>query len=214
MHYLRSFCFFLICLGFCTTTGYADITPDSSDTVSQQAPSPSLSRQLNEISLWAGYAFDSYRFWGTTPDARIQSYGLQYNRKLFKWKGAQVEYNLRINAYSKFSYPEFKVGRPRNTLYGFGLTPLGFQINFLSTKRIQPFLNSSGGMMILDEPFPDWRGEKFNFTFNMGAGLELMLSHSLSLSVGMRYHHVSNGDLGQVNPGIDSTVFYTAITLF
>lgn len=200
-------------LGLLTTDANAGFSSDSTDSVNQESVTPA-SVQMNEFSFWAGYAFDSYRLWGKTTDATLQSFGFQYNRKLFNWQGAQIEYNLQVSVYSKFSYPEFKMGRPRNSLSGFGITPLGFQFNFLSNYVAQPFLNSSGGVMFLDDPFPDWRGEKFNFTFSLGGGLEFMLSDSVSLSVGMKYHHLSNGELGQVNPGIDSHVYYTAITIF
>lgn len=218
MNATQSYFYTFICILFISlgtgSTALANLSQDSTLTVEDISPKPSASQQLNELSFWAGFAFDSYRLWGTTPDATLQSYGLQYNRKLFRWKGAQLEYNLLISAYSKFSYPEFKVGRPRNTLSGVGVTPLGFQVNFFDSATIQPFLNSSGGFMLLDDPFPDQRGEKFNFTFSLGSGLEFMLSNSISLSVGLKYHHISNGDMGQVNPGIDSAVFYSSLTIF
>lgn len=215
MNYSRSFIFiFILWLGVSTTEANAGLSSDSTDSVKHKADITPASAQLDELSFWGGYAFDSYRLWGKTTDATLQSFGLQYNRKLFKWEGAQIEYNLQVSIYSRFSYPEFKTGRPRNSLSGFGVTPLGFQVNFLSNYFTQPFLNSSGGVMVLDDPFPDFRGEKINFTFSLGGGLEFMLSKSVSLSFGMKYHHLSNGELGQVNPGVDSHVYYTAITIF
>lgn len=177
---------------------------------------PPSTPHLNEFSVWVGYSYDSMRLWGKTKNTSLESLGLQYNRKFMKFYGHDVKYTLRL-IYSRYDYPEYRIingERPRNTLTGFGISPLGFQINFKNDSPIQPFLNSSGGIMILDGPFPDSRGKKFNFTFSAGGGVEFILSHAVSLSVGIKFHHLSNFQRGQINPGIDSGLFYSSITIF
>jgi len=190
------------------------VSPKQAKTVTIIPPSR---RHLNEFSIWAGYSYDSMRLWGKTENTTLESFGAQYNRKLLKFYGHDVKYTLRF-VYSRYNYPEYMVdangNRPRNTLSGFGISPLGFQIDFENGTSVQPFLNSSGGIMILDGPFPDSRGKKFNFTFSAGGGLEFMLSNSVSLSVGVKFHHLSNFQRGQINPGVDSGLFYSSITIF
>jgi opacity protein-like surface antigen len=79
---------------------------------------------------------------------------------------------------------------------------------------IQPFLKSSTGFMYLDNPFPDDRGIKLNFVFEVGTGVEILLTDFSSLTLGYKYHHMSNGEIGQVNPGVDSNIIYGALTFF
>lgn len=168
----------------------------------------------NEFSVWMGFALDSYQLWGKTQDAHIRSVGIRYNRKLVRAYDSVLEYNLLLNVYSNYSYQGFEPYTYKISLSGLGISPVGLQLNFLSTRILQPFINISTGLMYMNEPFPDDRGKKLNFTFDVGGGVEMLISPSVSLSLGVRYHHLSNGDRGQVNPGIDSNFYYTSITFF
>lgn len=169
---------------------------------------------VNEYSVWAGYAFDSMELWGKTPEATLGILGVRYNRKILNIYNTTLEYTLDINLYAHYTYPEFTIERNKNSITGAGFSPLGFQFNFLNNNRLQPFLETSGGFMFLSQPFPDWRGERVNFTFGAGGGLEYMATSFLSLTLGYRYFHLSNGETGLVNPGIDSGFVYFGITFF
>lgn len=223
-YYLRIPVLFLIitgCLNLTSSKVFASVLPDSSDsTITQRGETkavhliPSSQQHLHEISFWAGYSIGSPHLWGKTPNVSLRYFGLRYNRKFLDFHSTEIEYIFKVGIYSEIFYPMFVKGRPKNSLSGFGIAPLGFQINFRDDKTIQPFLNTTGGFVILNQPFPDWRGKKFNFTFGIAGGVEFMLSHSISLSLGLRFHHLSNGERGMVNPGIDSSIFYSAITIF
>lgn len=169
---------------------------------------------VHEFTVWGGYAFDSFRLWGKTSDSTLGQFGIGYNRKLWKLGNQILEYRCEINLYARYTYPEFEVERERNSLSGFGVMPAGFRINFLQNHLIQPFLGSSGGLMLLNDPFPDDRGKKLNFTFGASSGLEILLSATSSISLGYRYFHLSNGESGEINPGIDSSFFFASITVF
>ncbi|HEX6982254.1 MAG TPA: acyloxyacyl hydrolase [Balneolaceae bacterium] len=220
-NYLRIPVLFLVImcsLNLASSKAFAPVSADSTDSTVTETQTvqfiSSPQEHIHEVSFWGGYSIGSPHLWGKTRDVSMQYFGMRYNRKFLNFYGTEVEYMFKISIYSEFSYPMFVKGRPRNSISGFGITPLGFQINFRDDKTIQPFLNTTGGFVFLNQPFPDRRGKKFNFTFGIAGGIEIMLSHSVSLSLGLRYHHLSNGELGQVNPGIDSSIFYTAITLF
>ena len=168
----------------------------------------------HEFSIWGGYAFDSYRLWGKTPDATIGQLGIGYNRKFLRFGKQVLKYRLSLNLFSKITYPEFEPGRNRTSLSGFGITPLGLRTNFFSDDKLQPFLDFTGGMIVFNEPFPDFRGKRFNYTLGIGGGVEYLLNPAYSLSLGYKYFHISNGERGQVNPGIDSSFFFFAITVY
>lgn len=169
---------------------------------------------VHELSIYGGYAFDSFRLWGKTADATLGQMGLGYNRKLFRLGQQLLEYRFELNLYSKITYPEFEPERERMTLSGYGIVPLGLRVNFRQSKPVQPFVGTSGGFVYLNDPFPDERGKNFNYTFTAGAGLEILLNSYSSLSLGYKYYHISNGESGEINPGVDSSFFFGSLTIF
>lgn len=170
---------------------------------------------LHEFNFVGGYSFHSTRgFWGKIPDARLSVFTLRYNRKLFVFDERHLlEYvtELIISAsYTVSETHQYKSG----SFSGHGITPLGFQFNFNQNKIVQPFFKTSTGYMYFTERFPDERGVRFNFTLELGTGVEFVITKNVSLSVGYKYHHMSNGQIGQINPGVDSNIFYSGITIF
>ncbi len=95
----------------------------------------------------------------------------------------------------------------RTWTVGEAFSPVGFQWNFRPRHRLQPVVIGHGGYMYSSQPIPiDYAGS-FNFTFDLGAGLEFYQSNSRSIRADYRYHHISNHDTADTNPGIDSGVF-------
>jgi opacity protein-like surface antigen len=60
--------------------------------------------------------------------------------------------------------------------------------------------------MYSTRPIPVPFAGSFNFTFDIGAGLELYRSKSRSVRAEYRFHHISNHDTANYNPGIDNGV--------
>lgn len=97
--------------------------------------------------------------------------------------------------------------RGRQWTVGEGMSPVGFKWNFLPKHKTQPFLVGHGGYIYSTHPIPVAFAGSFNFTFDLGAGVELYRSHTRSLRAEYRYHHISNDNTATANPGIDNGVF-------
>ncbi len=95
----------------------------------------------------------------------------------------------------------------RRWTVGEGISPVGFQWNFLPRRKLQPFFIGHGGYMYSTQPIPITQAGAFNFTFDLGAGFELYRSKHRSVRAEYRYHHISNHDTAVTNPGIDSGLF-------
>jgi opacity protein-like surface antigen len=95
----------------------------------------------------------------------------------------------------------------REWTIGEGISPIGFQWNFMTRDKIQPFLIGHGGYMYSTQPIPLSMAGSFNFTFDLGAGVEIFQNKTRSIRVEYRYHHISNHDTATENPGIDSGLF-------
>lgn len=95
--------------------------------------------------------------------------------------------------------------RPDRTVYAGGAEPIGFQLNFRNHRKVQPFLNTTGGFLYFTEQVPVTGSSQYNFTFSFGTGVEIF-SGRHSVALGYRYHHISNGYTAMYNPGIDSQI--------
>lgn len=170
---------------------------------------------LHEFNFVGGYSFHSTRgFWGKIPGASLSILSLRYNRKLFVFDERHLlEYVGELNLSANYTVRESNEYRS-GSFSGHGITPVGFQFNFNQSNVVQPFFKSSTGYMYFTERFPDERGVRFNFTLELGTGVEFVIAKNVSISVGYKYHHMSNGQFGQINPGVDSNIFYSGITIF
>jgi hypothetical protein len=95
----------------------------------------------------------------------------------------------------------------RRWTIGEAMSPIGFQWNFMPLRRMQPLIDAHGGYMYSTQPIPVASAGSFNFTFDIGAGIEFYRSKSRSVRVEYRYHHISNDNTATINPGIDNGLF-------
>jgi len=97
----------------------------------------------------------------------------------------------------------------RRTTYGFGLEPVGFDFNFRRRHRFQPVVGINGGLAVFTRDVPISNSNSFNFTFSLRGGMQVFMSQTHSVTIGYRYHHISNANTGNpFNPGIDSNFIY------
>jgi len=112
--------------------------------------------------------------------------------------------------------PRTRIGslvvNPGGTVYGAGANPLGVQGN-IGNRRIQPFASGSLGFLYFTRQVPVVGSSQFNYNITIGFGMQFLLRSKRSVSVGWKYHHLSNNYQARLNPGIDSGVFYASFSL-
>jgi hypothetical protein len=179
-------------------------------------------RAANEFGVWGGGSWDSPTLIGSAEKARLGVLGLRYARVLARGDNLALKYTLDAVPYAVLSYreevPEPTAGsaaRPlRRTITGAGLSPVGFQLNFRRRERLQPFAQASGGFLYFGERVPLEGGAQFNFTADLGGGLQLKISARRAWTFGYRYQHISNGYRAITNPGFDANLFYVGYSIF
>jgi Lipid A 3-O-deacylase (PagL) len=102
----------------------------------------------------------------------------------------------------------------RRTAYGAGLTPLGIQLNFRNRSRIKPFLNVGAGGLIFSKPVPLPDAGRFAFTLQGAGGVRILDTSRRSLSIGLKLHHISNGNLSGSNRGLNQFAVSVGYSLF
>ncbi len=185
-----------------------------------------VQKGANEFGVWGGGSFHSSTLVGKVEDAKLGIVGLRYARVLKVREGYSLKYTVDAIPVVALSFPrlelfqtgpgpqDFTVRLTRAAVYGAGLAPLGVQLNLGPHKRRQPFLQTSGGFAYMAESVPDSGGKQFNFTVDLGGGVQVFTRSHRAFTIGYRYHHLSNGYRGQANPGFDSNVFYAGFSIF
>jgi opacity protein-like surface antigen len=181
--------------------------------VAQTASEYRLVRGMNEFGLWAGGSPDSFDFIGTVEDRELLLFGLRYGRVLGAWESVSLEYMLDILPAAVVFEPG-NVRRGSSTIYGAGLSPLGFKLNFGQESWIKPFLAASVGFLYFQKDIPVPGSSRFNFTPELGLGAQFFITPKKALTLGYKWHHMSNANSGRSNPGMDSHVFYAGFSFF
>lgn len=102
------------------------------------------------------------------------------------------------------------------SIYGAGIAPVGLKLYFRRQKRVKPFVDGSGGFLYSREPVPiNIPGAtKFNWTFDFGGGIQVSAGERRAITVGYKFHHITNGGRSVINPGLDANLFYIGFSIF
>ena len=178
-------------------------------------PTPAIAQEqhhaYSEYTWWFGGAFGSGHAFSNTLDARNYQVENRYERLIYWSESFAVRW--------VFDLTSALVGDPRTGnghrvySYGIGASPVGAQVNFVHFRRVEPFLTSAGGFLYFNRQM--FGQTNFNFTAQLGGGVQLFSANRrTSLDVGYKYHHISNANLGNQNPGMDSHMVFIGLSLF
>jgi opacity protein-like surface antigen len=189
----------------------------------------------NEYQVWGGYSPDSLTWIGKSEARRLFMAGAGWRRVMlatdrFAWKFTVDIVPVALVSQPTLNGKETVQALPnvqaftaacqaagiticptfgRRTTYGAGFAPVGFEFNFRRKRRVQPVADINAGLLRFTREVPIANSAAINFTFSWGAGLQIFTSESRSVTVGYRFHHISNANSGTpFNPGIDSNFLY------
>ena len=87
--------------------------------------------------------------------------------------------------------------------------------NFLSFGRWVPFWDVGAGMIWTNlAPRIPEQSTQYEFVLETGPGVHYFMTDRIALTMGVRLHHISNGNLGDRNTGINTVVPYVGISFF
>ncbi len=202
---------------------------DSSDT-DPPAQSPALSRSM--ISVWGAGSVTAGSILGQISEGWVGLLGLRYHRLLIPTANEDLDrHNTATLTYTADLVPLAAVSIPKGTLpdspssaiqsvteiglstYGMAVYPIGLRVGFRPSAPLRPFVAGHTGFFYLFDPVPDERGRQLNFAAGVGGGVTISLAPRTTLTLGYRYHHLSNGFRGSINPGLDANLLYVGIGL-
>lgn len=207
--------FSVTALAFTIATAFFILTAVKAADVSAATAQPSyaLATGMNEFGIWGGGSPDSTVFIGKTADRSLLLVGLRYGRVLGAWESASLQYTFDILPAAVVFEPA-RIRTGDSTIYGAGLSPLGFKLNFGQQSWIKPFLAASVGFLYFEDDVPVPRSSRFNFTPELGLGAQFFLAPKRAVTVGYKFHHISSAGIHRRNPGMDSHVLYAGFSFF
>jgi Lipid A 3-O-deacylase (PagL) len=104
--------------------------------------------------------------------------------------------------YAVDAVPVFLIFQPANTAYGVGFDPLGLKWNFERHGRLSPYLELTGGVVRTNQNVPTGTNT-VNFMDQAAFGTHI-LGEKYNWSLELRYMHISNAGLGNLNPGVNT----------
>ncbi|HEY8514656.1 MAG TPA: acyloxyacyl hydrolase [Candidatus Binatia bacterium] len=85
----------------------------------------------------------------------------------------------------------------------FGINPVTFKLSYDRGQTVVPYFHGGAGVMYTGLQGIGLGGP-FEFNEVVGVGVNVFLRRDLALSLGYRFRHVSNADLGSENFGLDT----------
>ena len=186
-----------------------------------------LKRGDNEFGFWAGFSpkattiFEGLRE-DEAEDRKFFIAALRYGRTLAANDSLALQYTLDVvpvavatgtivsRTTSLTGVETFR----RETAYGAGFTPIGLQLDFANGAKVHPFVHVNGGFLYFNKDVPIEDSGRFAFVGEAGGGVRIFTSERRAVNIGVRFHHISNGDTSGSNRGLNQFVIYAGFSVF
>jgi hypothetical protein len=199
----------------------------SSSAFAQSTGNPFLlKRGDNEFGFWGGFSPAATTIFGglhddEAADRKFFIAAFRYGRTLAASHSLALQYTL--DAVPVAVATGTIVGRTtvggvttfqRETAYGGGVTPLGLQLDFRNGSKVHPFAHVNGGLLWFNKSVPIEDAGSFAYVGEAGGGVRIFTSEKRAVSLGVRFHHISNGDRQGSNRGLNQFVIYAGFSIF
>lgn len=211
----------------------ANVSTADSSTAASVYPVPdvtdgpyTLKQGDNEFGFWAGGSFKATTAFAglTEAEARDRKFfiaAVRYGRTLWANDSVALQYTLDAiplavatsNIRSSTTIGGVTTFQ-RDTTYGAGVTPLGLQLDFANGSKVHPFIHVNGGLLVFTQSMPLPDSGRVALVGETGAGLRIFTSERRAVTLGVRFHHISNGDRSGSNRGLNQFVFYGGFSIF
>src|SRR5580698_354549 len=172
-------------------------------------------RPEQEVIFEGLVSYGNYRIFASGYDEKLYTAGVEYDRHSWgSFLGAQVDYVAEILPFILLNKPRgtdiwgnpvpFNQRNIRQLVPGVGITPIGFRMQWRSSKAIRPFLEAKGGIIGFTKKVPSTEASYENFSLQTSTGVQVRLNDRWGVRLGLfGDFHFSNGFVVPVDPGLD-----------
>lgn len=168
-----------------------------------------------EIIIEGLMSYGNYKIFASGYDEKLFTGGVEYNRHSWgHFLGGEMDYVAEVLPFVLLDKPRSvdNYGNPRpisqknirEYVPGVGFSPIGFRLQWRSAKRIRPYLEAKGGVLVFTKKVPSTNASYENFSLQSATGLQVMLNQRWGLRLGVfSDFHFSNSFVVPINPGLD-----------
>jgi hypothetical protein len=178
---------------------------------------------VHEFGAWWGLSLISGHIWGYAGDIKYMPVDVRYTYLISPHQFWTLRYAPELTAMAMLSQSvpgavpttaQPAAQNERQRVYGSGVSPEGFEADFLPAKRVQPFLSNNGGFLYFADKVLSPEGSQWMYTIDFGTGIHVFRKARQDWTLGYRYQHLSNANISEHNPGTDANTFYIAVSRF
>jgi hypothetical protein len=159
---------------------------------------------------------------GHVEDRALYLAGIRALKSINSWRYGDLRYTPTIvpgilatanREYQSVRYPDGSTGLIpyKKTAFGMGLIPIALEATVAASRSAGLVMGGGGGAAYFNRRIPDPEETRFNFLADLHTGLYLR-SRVGTTTFGFRLQHISNGNTGRVNPGMDSRMLYVGFS--
>jgi len=171
----------------------------------------------SEIIIEGLMSYGNYRIFASGYYEKLYTAGVEYDRHSWGYllKG-ELDYvgeflpfvllnkPLSTDIWGNPSLPVAVSKTVRENVPGIGLFPIGFRLQWRNKKRIRPYLEAKGGILVFAKKVPSSKATYENFSLQSAGGVQVKMSERWGLRLGLfSDFHFSDDFIVPVNPGLD-----------
>jgi hypothetical protein len=163
--------------------------------------------------------------WGDVTNRRMYLTSLVANWVLSAEGGGAITYTMEFvplaviertspNSVNCWDEPGFHVCRrdvSARVAVGFGGSPIGVRAYWKRAGRLKIHTAAAVGALVFSSEVPTYNARCLNLTLAVGTGVEILTRGGRAISIGYKFHHLSNVGTAPVNPGLDANIVYVGL---
>ena len=170
---------------------------------------------VHEFGAWWGLSLTGHIV-GELHNIKYMPIDLHYSYLLSRHRNWAIRYSPEMAAMAMLSEPtpnQTDRLSQRKRTYGSGLSPVGLQLDFLPSSRVQPFLSTNEGFVCFTDRVLSPTGSRYMYTADLGIGINIFRTPRQAVTIGYRYQHLST-DVSRRSAGTDANTFYLGASRF
>lgn len=161
------------------------------------------------FEVWTAHSPFSTSVFAKMKNTQFSLIGFNFGHSSIQSGNLNILLSSELVLFGRMNFPVNGHSGPKDQRSGLGIVPLRLTIPFSGPDSRNHFYADTGpGIFLFDKEFPNQDGTNLNVTIDLSIGYQFSISENHSLSVGYRFHHLSNAGTGEVNPGLDSNMIF------
>ncbi len=175
-----------------------------------------LPDQFNySIELFTAHSPFSSSLFAKMKNTQLSLIGFNFGHSYLQFSNLNIFLSSEVVLFGRMNYPINGHSGPKTQRSGLGIVPLRFTVPITRSGSRNHFYADTGlGFILFEKKFPNPDGTNLNVTIDLGIGYQFRISQNNSLSIGYRFHHLSNAGVGNINPGLDSNMIFISFKTF